>query len=547
MFAITYSLRFLQPVIVSMLDPGDENAAHSLKFVPGSVMRGALAMRYIASHNLANAAQDAACRALFFDEETLYLDALPTDNMGKRTLPTPLSWFTDKTSLADWLEDKSEDLVTRDAGVDPAALQKLEDAKPVVNHARFYTLAEGDAQTFSPQEEMATHIRRPHKLRGIKAQGERAIFTYMSLAADQVMAGVVLCKTQRAALNARDLLKSHPQLTIGRSRSAGYGQVSVENVSDPIANWTETGVASALPQPVLDDDEIHPPRYIVTLASYALLRDANGQFTSDLGAWLGAAKTTSSFRKMELMGGYNRKWGLPVLQCHALCPGSVFVFEADQVDKTKLLDALQNGVGSRRNDGFGRIAVNAQTQDHIKLIEGIAKKSPALAPRPRQAQTTLHVEKIIADAALRRELDHGVAKRAIKTPIHKPPSNAALSRIMLAARQAAFAKDMTPLKNLLAEARGEMRDKDKKSRKPVQVALEKARIDNMPLGEWLGERVEKCDIETQLQSARVKDHEMTLGSYKPEITPAMRVEYTAILIERITKLAIKNDKKEGAQ
>lgn len=550
MFGVTYSLRLLQPVIVSMLDPGDENAARSLAYVPGSVMRGALGMKYIASHNLAAPAQDPNCRALFFGDETSFLDCLPMNKEGGRCLPTPLSWFANKKNVADWADEEAAELPILDAALDKNALQTVDDAKSVAPHAQFIQIANNKASSVSTRRETATHIRRPHKLREIKSELERSIFTYEALSANQILAGVVLCKTKNGADTAKELLEKNSELMIGRSRSAGYGRVRIEAVSEPIPDWTEFGSMSGLPDPVtLEDDQgnIVSSLYIVTLTSYALSRDADGQFSPDLSIQPDPLNPVGCFRQMEMLGGYNRKWGLPTQQVYALRPGSVFVFQAHHVDKNALFTALHNGIGERKNDGFGRIAVNRQTDPHVFLNKGAIKTAALPKTGASGLVIAQDIEKIIADAALRRILNHRVAETAATTRIVRPPSNAMLSRVMLAARQAAISQDIHPIAKLLADARQDASLKEKTSRKPAQVAMENARIFNQPLGEWLRERVDKCDIESQLKLATLKDSDITLGSYKAQITPALKAEYTARLIERIVKLAIKNNKKEGAR
>lgn len=549
MFAITYSLHLLQPVIVSMLDPGDENAARSLGYVPGSVMRGALGMRYIADQGLVDPAHDSTCRALFFDDETLFLDCLPAHQDGKRSLPAPLSWYAEKRNIVDWAGKKIKQLPVFDAAVNQNALLTASDAKPIAAHPQFTRYNENEAMLLASLQETATHIRRPHKLRRIKSEAERSIFTYESLSANQVMAGAILCKTLDGAKKAQSLLKTHAELAIGRSRSAGYGRVRIKDISEPIANWTDLGSGSHLPDPIsVEDEEGNSSHfYIVTLMSYVLLRDKNGQFSSDISAELNGSTPVACFKQMDILGGYNRKWGLPILQINALRPGSVFVFKADQVDKTSLLNALQNGIGERLNEGFGRIAVNWQTEPSVFVSAGDVKQAKPPSSNAQEATHAIEIEKIIADAALRRKLDHRVSNKAGAMTIHHPPSNAMLSRIMLAARQAAFARNIGPVAKLLSDVRGDNPGKEKTSRKPAQVALENARVSSQPMGDWLRERVEKCDIDTLLGLAEINPSSITLGSYKAELTPALRAEYTARFIERVTKLAIKKNKKEGAR
>src|SRR5690606_3579638 len=69
-------------------------------------------------------------------------------------------------------------------------------------------------------------------------------------------------------------------------------------------------------------------------------------------------KNQSAFVKSTDVGGFNRKWKLPLPQMPALGMGSVFVYPANQLSPADLADLVEKRIGERRVDGFGRIAVN---------------------------------------------------------------------------------------------------------------------------------------------------------------------------------------------
>lgn len=578
MFGITYQLKLIQPLIVAMLDPGDENAARSLNYVPGSVMRGALAMRYIASQKLPNdrAAQDAQCRALFFEDETLFLDCVPVDDMGKRAKPIPLSWFAGKKDVAEW-NSASEDrnakrltLAVVDAAPVDDELTRMDNPKPINGQAQFCRVDdEGEAILFSPRRETATHISRPRTRITQNPKADRAVFTYEALAADQLLAGVVLCRTLDGAEKARKILLDTPDVLIGRSRSAGYGHVRIQNVSSPIASWQETEGQTDEIEPIVTEDEVGNETgwYVITLQSHAILRDADGQFTTDPCQEIGAsAKAARCFLQMENLGGYNRKWRLPTPQAQAVRAGSVFVYHAKDINPEALRHALKNGIGERRNDGLGQIAVS-RADDSVTCVRRTKSMQPPADKTDPQEQGEIDaIEKIIIEAVLRRKLDQRVAyhARELASHLRHSPSNAMLSRLMMAARQSALTRNAQPLARFLLDVRGESLEnlktleqmqsalqtpqKDGASRKPAQAALENARLVADTFAKWLQDRVVLQDVERQLK-IEVSDLERQLGGRKTELSAELRQEYTARLIERVAKQAIKAGlkKKEQAQ
>ncbi|MBK9231263.1 MAG: hypothetical protein IPO15_10475 [Anaerolineae bacterium] len=80
--------------------PVKKNSAVGFDYIPGSTLRGAVAARWVAVHKGLDLAINPAGRAGFLDGTVCYLNAYPEYD-GKRTLPTPTSWFTEKDQAND--------------------------------------------------------------------------------------------------------------------------------------------------------------------------------------------------------------------------------------------------------------------------------------------------------------------------------------------------------------------------------------------------------------------------------------------------------------
>ncbi|MGC8779810.1 MAG: hypothetical protein ACP5UQ_03005, partial [Anaerolineae bacterium] len=242
------------------------------------------------------------------------------------------------------------------------------------------------------------------------------------------------------------------------------------------------------------------------------------------------AEVVAAFGKMHLMGGYNRKWSLPLPQAWALTAGSVFVFKADHIDRDALQDALDRGIGERRAEGFGRIAVNWQT-------------AATISRQPRQ--TYDETEAIVLSAAsqrlarekaqrrLRAELDRALVERVNQTAANAQnlPTNAQLSAI----RQATLAgltrqpRTMQPLQDYLRNLK-----------EAGKSQLERCRLGGgARLLEWLRERAEKLDVETQLLRGRSMP---SLAGEPATLTNDLRVEYTARLIDGLMQTLARQNK-----
>lgn len=367
MTALTLRIDLLGPVLVTSLD-GDPNSMVSYDYLPGSVLRGTLIGAYMRAHGLSELdPADEATRRLFFDGRTRYLNAYPLPYDGARALPTPRSWF----------HEKGDDYPVYDLAVP-------EDERAVLTQARrvatpFCHLApadedeeaEGLALLIRPERQVAVHIARGRTVgvaRTRDRDGDGTIFRYDALAAGQSFMAAIIVDYPDDARTLCALLDAPRDLIIGAARSAGYGRVRV-HATEEVAGWREAGDPAGLARAPERED------LTVTLLSHALLRGAHGQYGAG-GDHVGAAvaarlglteplrpREDRVFTAGEVVGGFNRTWGLPLPQTLAACMGSVYVFARPDMSAVsdlpeRLVRLEEQGIGERRAEGFGRLAVN---------------------------------------------------------------------------------------------------------------------------------------------------------------------------------------------
>ncbi len=127
----------------------------------------------------------------------------------------------------------------------------------------------------------------------------------------------------------------------------------------------------------------NPDQLILTLLSDAILRNSHGQFALDTETLCAAVaarlevstaqlEVDRAFKNEGIVGGFNRKWGLPLPQMPTLTMGSVFVLNLKKLDEEQRqvlsggLGWLEwFGIGERRAEGFGRVAVNWQQRQTL--------------------------------------------------------------------------------------------------------------------------------------------------------------------------------------
>lgn len=135
-----------------------------------------------------------------------------------------------------------------------------------------------------------------------------------------------------------------------------------------------------------------------------------------------------AFLTAQLIGGFNRKWRLPLPQVLATCMGSVLVFQDPGCDR-ELLDRLEvRGIGERRAEGFGRIVFNRQCVAKFTVTENT--RSDRQPDIPTLSETPAHeIAKLMVTRMLKQRLDERLLATANTIEIDNPPSNAQISRL----------------------------------------------------------------------------------------------------------------------
>lgn len=430
MKVITYRVTLLEPVLVTSLQ-GDPNSAVAFDYLPGSVLRGMVIGKYLGP-KVADTS-DGMLQRLFFDGTTRYLNGYPLDVYDQPGLPVPASWRRVKHDEREIFDFAVE------------AQKGKEQWQPVP--APFYTQSDEDVRLIQPARNVAVHTQRTArfgrampryrparngqaaaKVRELLTEDEivGAVYRYDALAAGQSFQAAIICDYDADASTLFPFIRDH--VSLGGSRSGGYGQAEISKVQvyDHDLEWH-----------ALDDSEDVPEgMLIVTLRSDVLLRDERGQFTVDpelVGRVLSRhlqveLKLEDAFLNSQLVGGFNRRWRLPLPQALAMRMGSVLIFQDPGCDPTALAALEVRGIGERRAEGFGRIVFNRQRVAELTVSKNTrsARDSTLFTISEEPARNL--AERMVG-RMLKQRLDEGLLAAANTTEIVNPPSNAQLSRL----------------------------------------------------------------------------------------------------------------------
>jgi CRISPR-associated protein Csx10 len=430
MKVISYRVTLLEPTLVTSLQ-GDPNSAVAFDYLPGSALRGILIGKYLGSSVVD--ISDRTLQRLFFDGTTRYLNGYPLDVYGNPSMPVPVSWQRVKNT-----EEEIFDFAI-EAQKDQQQWQSV--------LAPFYTRSGEDVRLVLPARNVAVHTQRTARFgrampksfpvkstEASKKPNELleadeiagAVYRYDALASGQSFQAAIICDNDNDVSTLKDLISG--RVTLGGSRSGGYGRAEIQVL--PI---TDNGSSSNVPG---NAENVPEGKLIVTLQSDVLLRDERGQFSVDpqllcrvMSGHLGVElELDGAFLNTVVIGGFNRKWGLPLPQALAAHMGSVLIFKDPGCDLALLNMLEARGIGERRAEGFGCIAFNRQRA--IKLTTTKSTHRSHNSAALKISETEAHnLAEVMVKRMLRQQLDESLLATANSVKITNPPSNAQLSRL----------------------------------------------------------------------------------------------------------------------
>lgn len=421
---LQFQLKLLEPALLTA-PGGDPNTDESVNYIPGSVLRGALAHKY----RQANLPSDAFTR-LFLDGTTRFFNGYLA-RKDVRMLPTPAHWRREKDPSSHDPKDsrKVHDLtkvnLTAQAGV----------GKP------FMQIENSTVYTQGPQHEIAVHNARNREMgRAIRTQDDdtnrSALFRYHALAKGQTFVSYILVADQDVDAM-QGLLTG--EIWLGGSKSAGYGRTQITSVQINSANgWRELNI------PIAEIPATEP--FFVYLTSDAIIRDPQ---TGQHGAFLceqlanllpgHTLKTKKSYGRFDWVGGFNQYWGLPLPQTWSMLKGTMWLFISDQSITTADIQRIeQQGIGDRRAEGFGSLLILPQDAWPKVLhvpdkTSSKPKQSRAALDFPELSKTSEELLKAMNERIAMQQLDRRLmaAVNQMRTKGVSRLSNSQLARLQI--------------------------------------------------------------------------------------------------------------------
>lgn len=443
---LCYRLTLRESAVIPMSD-GDPNTVMTRQEVPGSNVLGAAAWKYLRQQS--NSAENDEFRHFFLDGGVRFLTAYPEaiDDEPQRTIPIPHSIRKFKEGANSPEEEKLVDF-----------LELLDDNQPLDDQRKapkkrldrpYALIWEKNLSTQLVKTERNYHHARAGLQAGGRSigralsnqvEGGGAFFQYEAVQTDQTFQGAVLGSMCDLAKLQR-WMPNGSLISIGRSRSAQYGQTEfewIDKTPQELNGRVEWDAFLETDAPVANDC------LIITTLSALLSVNKQGhpdalfpvcELANILGLNACDLKLSHSYTRTEIIGGYHTHLRLPRQQVPAIAAGSVFVFTLKkQPEEDRLLKLEHNGLGIRKGEGYGRIAVNRQ--GNLSLTNTTEKPFDY----PKHKKPEFQIPTVVQDllcGVVRRHCLTGMQQRAIAAANRTKniPNNTVLGKLRLLLQQ----------------------------------------------------------------------------------------------------------------
>lgn len=452
---ISYRITLNSPVIIAK-QQGEQNTVATEDYIPGTAVRGMLASLIIREKKLKNAECDPLFQELFLSGKTNIKGAFIN---GAIPIPSCLKLL------------KSEIVVKNDTKnpEDKAKPEKLynlfDDDKLGITKPKsgWCTFSSNDGENVrnkltahQVQKQVSFHSsRKDSRIAGSNKDG--AIFYYESFSAGQVFHGEIT-GDMRILEQFHTLVGAEFKSTIGRSRSAQFGQITVR-----------LDAPSELQKNYQTSESEERKKYQMLLLSPMILSDPETGLSSPnlktlAEQYLGVKGAVIEKHVINLTTIENHVgvWCAKSPAEQALALGSIIELQISSAEAAQL---EKEGVGERTHEGFGQVVFLNLDANYELLKKASENEKPKLKAEGLIKDIILHYK-------LEEEKEHARKKaQELANKIDIELNGHQLSRVLNIIRNADDSK--SDWKNLLVDDSRE--DEEEKKRKPFTEALEKAK------------------------------------------------------------------------
>lgn len=334
-----YEIKTLQPLKMGGTGSQADNET-ALDYIAGSALRGAFIGAYLQEKPGIELHEDGHMRRRWLEGDLRFLNGYISID-GQRSWPFPACLYMAKNDWKLFSEQKQPVPVVN--SLDNMIDEQME------------RLPAAGFISYGPAEQFTWHQTKMTAKLHINLQADQTrLYRYEAIAAGQSFISVVAVDHEDEEIKSFLQSFTNKIIYLGGSKSNGYGKCQVTNVTrraenpecrDSWSDFTQT--------------------FYVYCLSDIIIRDEKGRLSSRIPERILAADLgvdgvilESAAVQTIVTDGFNQKWGARLPKQQAIQKGSIFKYcYKGNIDQSRAERFLHQGIGERRVDGFGRIAL----------------------------------------------------------------------------------------------------------------------------------------------------------------------------------------------
>lgn len=334
---IEYTIEALENLKFSKTNMQKESE-NTMKYITGSSIRGAYIYKYIKNNNVDDI-NTSPHREKLLKGGVKFLNAYPI-NMGERSIPFPKTYFAPKDEMREFKNNK--DSLNMQLGLD----KKLDEGYQKVRQSEFVRYRDGEYIQTSVATESNLHINKKNKY--------NKLFRYESIKKRQSFKGIIKVEDESYIKEVKNLLEN-TIIYLGGSKGSGYGKCIIKDFKVTNENPEKEKFSDFL--------DVKREFYIFALSDI-IYRNNLGEYKTYIEEDYLKEKLGTSIKFIESnietkdITNFNNKWGANTPQVISIKAGSVLKYSSDaEISKEKLIKFINEGIGIRKDDGYGRFMI----------------------------------------------------------------------------------------------------------------------------------------------------------------------------------------------
>ncbi|WP_455542951.1 RAMP superfamily CRISPR-associated protein [Intestinibacter sp.] len=326
-----------------------------LSYISGSTIRGTYINSYINQNNIKeDISLNEEYRSKLLSNSVRFFDAYPKFDENY-SIPTPLCFYASKDNIKKFSRDKNPIKIVNEFK------DEVKEGYQRVNKSEFSIIKDKQLNLVS--------INKVENLHNCKQIDDENIYRYEAIDKNQKFYTIIQCDDELADEVKKCLDKQ--VLYIGGSKSSGYGRCEVEvrgifDYKEIKEKYYNVGLDNNIK--IDKVDKIHEGKKILNIffQSDTIILDEGGNLVPIVPEELLEVKLGICDVKLikasvisKDVKGYNAMWKCKVPNVTSIKSGSMITYSYNgELDKDKIEKLEIQGIGIKKNEGYGRIFIN---------------------------------------------------------------------------------------------------------------------------------------------------------------------------------------------